>query len=45
VEVIGPWVMIARGKLRPDDWRDLPDWLAGFHAHIPPAVYASYPPR
>jgi hypothetical protein len=45
VEVIGPWVMIARGKLRPDDWRDLPDWLSGFHAHIPPAVYASYPPR
>ena len=45
VEVIGPWVLIARRPQLPAAWTNLGNWLDAFHTHIPPVVYSSYPPR
>jgi len=43
LEVIGPWVLLARDQLPPSAWTNLAVWLDGFHAHVPPLVYTSYP--
>ncbi len=45
VELDGPWVLLATEKLEPAQWLDLGAWLDRFHAHIPPVVYSTYPPR
>jgi hypothetical protein len=45
VEVDGPWVLLAVGKLDPARWLDLGTWLEQFHRQIPAVVYSTYPPR
>jgi hypothetical protein len=44
VEVVGPWVLLARHRLDPARWLDLGAWLDQFHARVPPVVYTTYPP-
>ena len=44
VEVVGPWVLLARARLEPARWLDLGSWLDQFQAHVPPVVYTTYPP-
>jgi len=44
VEVVGPWVLLARKRLEPSQWLELGAWLDQFHAHVPPVVYTTYPP-
>ena len=44
VEVVGPWVLLARDRLDPAQWLDLGAWLDQFHARVPPVVYTTYPP-
>lgn len=45
VEIVGPWVLLAAAQLDPARWLDLGAWLDQFHAHVPPVVYPTYPPR
>ena len=45
VEIVGPWVLLAVGKLDPARWLDVGSWLDAFHAHVPQVVYSTYPPR
>jgi hypothetical protein len=45
VEVVGPWVLVVRPRLEASAWPKLGMWLDGFHQHIPPVVYTTYPPR
>lgn len=45
VEIVGPWVLLAGVKIDPARWLDLGTWLDQFHAHVPPVVYTTYPPR
>ena len=45
VEVVGPWILLAGKQLEPARWLDVGAWLDQFHAHVPPVVYATYPPR
>lgn len=45
VEIVGPWALLAGGKADPARWLDLGTWLDQFHAHVPPVVYTTYPPR
>jgi hypothetical protein len=45
LEVVGPWVLLARGRLPPSAWTNLGRWLDEFHGHVPPLVYSAYPPR
>src|SRR4029079_9793884 len=45
VEVVGPWVLIARRRLPPAEWTELGVWLEPCNSHLRPVVYASYPPR
>ena len=44
LEVVGPWVLLARDQLPPSAWTNLGVWLDGFHAHVPPLVYSTFPP-
>jgi hypothetical protein len=44
VEVVGPWVLLARKTLDPAHWLDLGAWLDQFHTRVPPVVYTTYPP-
>ena len=43
LEVVGPWVLLARDQLPPSEWLNLGVWLDAFHAHVPPLVYTTYP--
>ena len=45
VEIVGPWVLIARRQLDPALWLSLGNWLDAFHTRIPPIVYTAFPPR
>jgi hypothetical protein len=44
LELVGPWVLLAREQLPPSEWTDLGVWLDQFHARVPPLVYSTYPP-
>jgi hypothetical protein len=44
LEVVGPWVLLARDRLPPSAWTNLGVWLDEFHAHVPPLVYSTFPP-
>jgi hypothetical protein len=44
LEVVGPWVLLARDRLPPSVWTNLGVWLDAFHAHVPELVYSTYPP-
>jgi hypothetical protein len=43
VEVVGPFVLLAIGKLVPADWRALASAAGEFHAHIPNVVWSGWP--
>jgi hypothetical protein len=45
VEVVGPWVLLASRQVEPAHWLQLGSWLDQFHAHVPPVVYTTYPPK
>ena len=45
VEVVGPWVLVATGKLDPQRWLELGTWLDAFRSHIPQVVYSEYPAK
>jgi hypothetical protein len=44
LEVVGPWVLLARDRLPPSAWINLGVWLDEFHAHVPELVYSTFPP-
>ena len=44
VEINGSFVLLAASKLDPAQWPNLGTWLDTFHNHIPPVLYAEYPP-
>ena len=43
IEMLGTWVLFATTRLEPAAWPNIGSWLDGFHAHIPPVVYTTYP--
>ena len=45
VEIVGPFVFVARAPVDAASWLNLGTWLDEFHNHIPPLVYTAYPPR
>jgi hypothetical protein len=45
IEVGGPWILLAVGKLAPAEWGSLVQWIEQFHSHIPPVVFTTYPAR
>lgn len=45
VEIVGPWVLVAVGKLDPQRWLELGSWLDGFRSRIPQVMFSEYPPK
>jgi hypothetical protein len=43
IEVSGPWVLLAAGKLPTDQWLALASFAENFNAHIPRVVFSTWP--
>jgi hypothetical protein len=43
IEVVGPFVLLATGKLQPEKWTALARVAGEFHAHIPRVVWTTWP--
>jgi hypothetical protein len=43
LEIAGPFVLIATGKLASEDWPALVETASQFHAHVPNVVWSTWP--